>query len=196
VSTHPPVAFYAPLKSPDHSSPSGDRTMARLLLKALRAGGFAPNVASHLRTHDGKGDRGFQEQARRDAVAEADRLIAHFQSLPDGQRPVLWFTYHVYYKAPDWVGPVVADALGIPYVVAEASRAPKRADGPWALGHDGAERALDRADLIFTMTGKDRPALEVARPTHQTFRPWSICRHFWTRQSGPPPCPLARHGSR
>ena len=27
-----PVAFYAPLKPPDHPSPSGDRTMARLAL--------------------------------------------------------------------------------------------------------------------------------------------------------------------
>ena len=61
-------------------------------------------------------------------------------------RPRLWFTYHVYYKAPDWIGPRVARGLGIPYVVAEGSRAAKRAQGPWALGHAGAEAALDRAD--------------------------------------------------
>ena len=35
--THPPrIAFYAPLKPPDHSRPSGDRQMARMLLAALR----------------------------------------------------------------------------------------------------------------------------------------------------------------
>ena len=37
-----PVAFYAPLKSPNHPLPSGDRTMARLLMKALDRAGFAP----------------------------------------------------------------------------------------------------------------------------------------------------------
>ncbi|MDF2688487.1 MAG: glycosyl transferase family 1, partial [Microvirga sp.] len=37
-----PVAFYAPLKSPNHLLPSGDRTMARLLMKALDRAGYAP----------------------------------------------------------------------------------------------------------------------------------------------------------
>ena len=45
-------------------------------------------------------------------------------------RPDLWFTYHLYYKAPDLVGPLVAGALGIPYAVAEASVAHKRAGKP------------------------------------------------------------------
>jgi hypothetical protein len=30
------IAFYAPLKSPDHPVPSGDRLLARLLVDALR----------------------------------------------------------------------------------------------------------------------------------------------------------------
>ena len=42
------------------------------------------------------------------------------------RRPDLWFTYHLYYKAPDWLGPRVAEALSIPYVVAEASVAGTR----------------------------------------------------------------------
>jgi hypothetical protein len=33
------IAFYAPLKAPDHPVPSGDRTIARLLLAALKQGG-------------------------------------------------------------------------------------------------------------------------------------------------------------
>ena len=108
-------------------------------------------------------------RSRRGAIpsAESERLIAHFRGLAEDERPALWFTYHVYYKAPDWIGPRVAAALNIPYVVAEGSRAAKRADGPWSLGHKGAEEALDRADLIFTMTDRDRPALEQARPAHQ-----------------------------
>jgi glycosyltransferase involved in cell wall biosynthesis len=142
--------------------------MARLLTKALDRAGFPPQLASELRTLDKAGDRQCQEDLRRRSTAEASRLVARYQSLPEEQRPCLWFTYHVYYKAPDWIGPRVADALGIPYVVAEGSRAAKRAGGPWALGHDGAEAALDRADAIFVMTAHDREALEAARPQHQT----------------------------
>ena len=162
-----PVAFYAPLKSPNHPLPSGDRTMARLLMKALDRAGFPPHLATEIRTIDKSGDRQVQDDLKRQSLAEASRLIAHYRALPEDQRPVLWFTYHVYYKAPDWIGPRVSDALNIPYVIAEGSRAAKRAHGPWALGHEGAETALDRADAIFVMTAKDRIALERSRPPHQ-----------------------------
>ena len=46
-------------------------------------------------------------------------------------RPRAWLTYHAYHKSPDWLGPAVADALGIPYLLVEASFAPKQAGGPW-----------------------------------------------------------------
>ncbi|WP_262027484.1 glycosyltransferase family 4 protein [Microvirga sp. Mcv34] len=162
-----PVAFYAPLKSPNHPLPSGDRTMARLLMKALDRAGFSPRLASEVRTLDKVGDRQRQEDVRRQSLDEAESLVAHYRALPEADRPCLWFTYHVYYKAPDWIGPHVAGALGIPYAIAEGSRASKRAHGPWALGHEGAQAALDRADVIFGMTAHDREALEAARPSHQ-----------------------------
>jgi glycosyltransferase involved in cell wall biosynthesis len=141
--------------------------MARLLMKALERAGFPPTLASDLRSLDKAGRPALQEETRRAAIAEADRLVAHYRPLPAPDRPRLWFTYHVYYKAPDWIGPRVADALDIPYVVAEGSRAPKRASGPWALSHAGAEAALDRADAIFVMTATDREALEAAKPARQ-----------------------------
>ncbi|HEX2509123.1 MAG TPA: glycosyltransferase family 1 protein, partial [Microvirga sp.] len=141
--------------------------MARLLTKALAAGGFEPHLASEVRTFDGQGDRAAQEAVKARSEAEASSLLARYRSLPSAERPRLWFTYHVYYKAPDWIGPSVAGALGIPYVVAEGSRAGKRAGGPWALGHAGAEAALDRADLVFVVAPQDRVALERARPPRQ-----------------------------
>jgi glycosyltransferase involved in cell wall biosynthesis len=153
------------MKSPGHPAPSGDRTMARLLLKALAQAGFTPEAASALRTWDRAGDAAFQAAARRTSEVEADRLVAGWTGA--GERPRLWFTYHVYYKAPDWIGPRVADALRIPYVVAEGSRAGKRAAGPWALGHAGAEAALSRADAVLVMTEADREALERDRPEAQ-----------------------------
>ncbi|WP_244470685.1 glycosyltransferase family 4 protein [Microvirga massiliensis] len=161
----PVVAFYAPLKSPFHPSPSGDRTMALLTLKALQVAGFEPHLASECRTLDLQGDAQAQDRIRAQTAAAAERLLTHYRSLPDEKRPRLWFSYHVYYKAPDLIGPVIADAFGIPYVVAEGSRSAKRAVGSWAAFHAIAEQALDRADVIFAMTRRDREGLvAAARP--------------------------------
>ncbi len=183
-----PVAFYAPLKSPNHPLPSGDRTMARLLMKALDRAGYPPHLASEMRTLDKAGDLQQQEHIRQRSLAEAARLIEHYKALPEQSRPCLWFTYHVYYKAPDWIGPCVAEALNIPYAVAEGSRAAKRAHGPWALGNEGAESALDQADAIFVMTAHDREALEAARPPHQVlvdFPPF-LDMQDWPAPNTPP----------
>jgi glycosyltransferase involved in cell wall biosynthesis len=135
-------------------------------MRALQAAGFDPVLASTLRTFDGVGDGAHQEHLRAQSAAEADRLTAAYLDGPT-HRPRLWFTYHVYYKAPDWIGPRVAGGLGIPYVVAEGSRAGKRADGPWAVAHAGAEAALDHAEAIFVMTEVDREPLQSAKPAGQ-----------------------------
>ncbi|TDR93976.1 glycosyltransferase family 4 protein [Enterovirga rhinocerotis] len=163
-----PLAFYAPLKSPEDPVPSGDRTMARLLMRALRHAGFDPVLASDLRSLDIRGDGVLQAEIAGRADAETARLVASFRAEPAERRPRLWFTYHCYYKAPDLVGPRVAAALAIPYVVAEGSRAPKRAVGPWGHWHEAAEAALDRADHLFVMAPQDREALDRARPPRQT----------------------------
>src|SRR5205085_7329937 len=85
----------------------------------------------------------------------AERLLRRWRNEP-AQAPDLWFTYHLYYKAPDWLGPAVSAALGIPYVLAEASCAPKREGGPWQIGHRAVEQALRRADLVFGLNPADR----------------------------------------
>src|SRR5689334_9335213 len=125
------VAFYAPLKPPDHPVPSGDRRVARLLLDALRLAGHEPFLASDLRSHDGAGDPERQARLAELGRHETERLLGQWRQMP-GTAPELWFTYHLYYKAPDGLGPAVCNTLGIPYVIAEASVAPKRADGRWA----------------------------------------------------------------
>ena len=149
------IAFYAPLKPPDDPVVSGDRTMARLLLAALRRAGHKTVVVSRLRSFDGTGDR--HRQAAIAALGEraAARLIGRWRQRPE-LAPQLWFTYHLYYKAPDWLGPPVAAALGIPYIVAEASHAAKRAGGPWAMGHRAVERAVRQADAVIGLNSADR----------------------------------------
>ena len=138
------IAFYAPLKPPDHPVPSGDRRVARLFLEALRLAGHEPFVASRLRSFDRGGDP--LRQARLAALGRraAERLLRRWRRTPQAA-PQLWFTYHLYYKAPDWLGPAVSRALGIPYVVAEASHAPKAARAaPGTLGHRAVADALRR----------------------------------------------------
>jgi glycosyltransferase involved in cell wall biosynthesis len=149
------IAFYAPLKPPDHETPSGDRRIARLLLEALRLAGHAPMVASHLRSFDPVGRPFRQKKLAAHGRQTAERLITRWRARPE-TAPGLWFTYHLYYKAPDWLGPAVSAALGIPYVVAEASFAAKRAGGPWDIGHRAVEAALRKADRVIGLNSADR----------------------------------------
>jgi glycosyltransferase involved in cell wall biosynthesis len=149
------VAFYAPLKPPDHPVPSGDRRVARLLVEALRRGGHRVTLASRLRSLDSVDDSVRQQRLAVLGERLATRLIRRYRHDP-AQRPDLWLTYHLYYKAPDWIGPRVADALDIPYVVAEASLAGKRLVGLWAAGERAARAALTRADAVIGLNSADR----------------------------------------
>jgi len=155
------IAFYAPMKAPDHPMPSGDRHIARLTLAALARAGFAPDCVSRLRTLEMAGDATAQARLRAAAEAEAARLIAGLGSDP----PALWFTYHCYYKAPDLIGPPVAEALGIPYAISEASISARRHAGPWAGFAALSDAAIARAGRLFWTTARDRPALEAAGHT-------------------------------
>lgn len=150
-----PIAFYAPMKAPDHPQPSGDRAIARLSLQALRLAGFAPHVASDLRIFDKTGDRQHQAKLMTNAEHEIDRLKTSFATAP----PKLWFTYHSYHKAPDLIGPAIADAFDIGYAISEPSLSPKQRNGPWAVFATASEAALARADRLLWTTNRDRPAL-------------------------------------
>ncbi len=156
------VLFYAPLKAPDHPTPSGDRTMGRLLMRALRRAGYEVELASRLRTRVAAPGLSAQYAKRDKSFAVADRLIARARATPKAQRPRAFFTYHLYYKAVDWIGPRVAGALDIPYLVAEASHAPKRARDDWAFNHAGAEAAIKAADAIFCLNPADKECLALA----------------------------------
>jgi glycosyltransferase involved in cell wall biosynthesis len=154
------IAFYAPLKPPSHPVPSGDRRIARLLVQALEKAGHRVELASRLRSYDTTGNLARQSELALIGESHAKRLLREYASRPPADRPAAWFTYHVYYKAPDWIGPLVSKALGIPYLIAEASIAGKRARGPYALGHMGAMAAVRAADVIFSINPADREALE------------------------------------
>lgn len=153
------IAFYAPLKSPGHARPSGDRRLARNFIAALQASGFETEVASELRAWEGDGDARRQAEIEAHGKREAARIIADCRARTDADRPRAWFTYHLYHKAPDWLGPAVADALGVPYIVAEASVAAKQCGGAWARGFNESVAAVARASLIFNLNSNDLAGL-------------------------------------
>jgi glycosyltransferase involved in cell wall biosynthesis len=151
------LAFYAPLKSPDHPIPSGDRRMARALVEALCRTGQRVEIACRLRSYDREGD--LLRQQRLQALGEhcVRNLLRRYRR--GHERPQAWLTYHGYHKAPDWLGPAISAALRIPYVMIEASFAPKQAAGPWVLGHRATEQALRQADVVIGLTRLDLECL-------------------------------------
>lgn len=157
------IAFYAPLKSPKHPVPSGDRAMARAILAALEHGGFDVSLVSELRIYDKFGDVGEQARLASAAKLEVARLLAD----PAASLWRAWVTYHNYYKAPDLIGPAVCEGLGIPYFQVESTRARKRLSGPWAKFAHAAEAASDAAHTIFYVTQRDAETLRRDAPDGQ-----------------------------
>ena len=162
------IAFYAPLKAPGQGfAPSGDRRVAGLLMAALVHAGHRVELTSTFRSYDADGDAERQAALRAQGETLARSLAAQWRAAPPGERPEVWFTYHLYYKAPDWLGPTVAEALGIPYVIAEASYAPKREGGPWALGHEASAAAIRKAALLVAPTRDDIAGLRALVPAER-----------------------------
>ncbi|MFT5784871.1 MAG: glycosyltransferase involved in cell wall biosynthesis [Ascidiaceihabitans sp.] len=138
--------------------------MARALMSALKSGGHDVTLASELRIYDPDGLPETQTELRGAASREIDR-IANIGHLEKWQ---IWMTYHNYYKAPDLIGPTVARTLNIPYILAEATRAKKRLNGPWAGFAKDAEAACDAAAAILYLTARDAEALHHDAPDGQS----------------------------
>ncbi|TIW23326.1 MAG: glycosyltransferase family 4 protein [Mesorhizobium sp.] len=155
------IAFYAPLKSPNHPVASGDRQMARTLIKALEHAGHSVELASELRFYLRQ-----PEPKSFDALKlEAREEIARLTTLWDRNgKPDLWFCYHPYYKAPDLIGPELASAFAVPYVTAEASYSRRRNAGLWADTQALVARAVEQAALNICFTQRDFQGLADAIP--------------------------------
>lgn len=152
------IGFYAPLKPPDHPAPSGDRRVARLFMAALRGMGHDIDLLSNLRSFNRDGDAVHEAATAEAAAAAVDSLSRSW--LQDASRkPDLLFTYHVYHKAADYIGPALKQRFGLPYVIAEASDSPRRREGAWAKGYVQAAQALSAADAVLAITRYDLPPL-------------------------------------
>ncbi len=151
------IGFYAPLKSPNHSVPSGDRKMARLLIEAFEPMGHDVELISEFRSYDGSGKADLQRQLRRTAEQEVSVLQQKYSQ----ERSLdCIFVYHIYHKAPDWIGITLAQSLDIPYIVAEASYAPKQADGEWKMGHAQSAYCIRNAAAVLSFNPADMPCVD------------------------------------
>ena len=159
------IAFYAPLKPYDDPTPSGDREIARNLYSALVELNHEVFVASRLRSWRQNPDSIEFDRIKDKANLEVERLLTEFdeeKSIPD-----IWFTYHNYYKAPDFLGPIISDTLGIPYIIVEASRAAKRQYDEWSAGLEISDQALNRADLVISLKKVDELGISELVPKNK-----------------------------
>ena len=157
------LAFYTPVKHPYEPEPSGDRELGRLLMTALRGLGFAPHLASRLLTYRRAFDPADAGRVERAAALTAARLIARYRRARPAQRPRAWITYQSYYRAPDLIGPTVATALAIPYVLVDTYLSAKSRRTPFRPWVSAARLAVRRADLVFLMSPRDRPRVAAHR---------------------------------
>lgn len=179
------IAFYAPLKSPDHPVPSGDRLMARQLLHALEEGGNEVMLASSLRTFHTTPETvlpGLEETAQ----AERERVSRLWEQ---NGPPDLWFCYHPYYKAPDLIGPDLCRRFGLPYVTAEASYSHRRNLGCWTRHQDLLKEMVGLAGVNLCFTERDRLGLVQAVPGARLARiaPFIDASSFLERPPAPRP---------
>ncbi len=153
------IAFYAPIKPPDHPIASGDRLIAQNTIKALQLVGFEVELASRFIAYSKREAADILEQRKADALVEAEAVLVRM----DAVRPDLWLTYHPYCKAPDWIGPRVSASLGIPYVTLEAARTGQgfEAGGDrWASWRIEAQTGIKAADAHLVFKPTDRSYLE------------------------------------
>lgn len=161
------IAFYAPLKAPDHPVPSGDRQMARMLIACLERAGHRVEVISSLRTYLPVSDDAPRWAAlQAEAAAERDRIATGWQ----GGRPDLIFSYHNYYKSPDLIGHPLAREFAIPYVTCEASYSNRRNTGIWTEAQETARQGVRDAALNLSFTARDEAGLLGAVPQARVAR--------------------------
>lgn len=153
------IAFFAPIKPPDHHIPSGDRLIAQNLLKALDSAGFETDLASRYICYSKRSNPEILVERKEGALTEADAIIARYLSLEIDVRPQIWITYHPYCKAPDWIGPLVSKELDIPYITIEAAKTGQGKNNEWQPWRKEAQEGIRKADAHLCFKPTDRAYL-------------------------------------
>lgn len=151
------IAFHTPLNRYGDGAISGDRRMAWQLVTLLERLGHHVEIVPSERSFMREPDKAQLAANQANAREVVEQLARAWQA--PAARPDLFFTYHCHYRAPDLIGPALAQRFDLPYVLTEDSDAPKRLEGPWAPAAALARAAILRADLHFCMTPRDREGL-------------------------------------
>jgi glycosyltransferase involved in cell wall biosynthesis len=155
------IAFYAPIKPPDHPIPSGDRLIAQNLLKAFRICGADVKLASSYIAYSKRHAVEILQERKQGAIVEAERLLAEYNKMNPKDLPQAWVTYHPYCKAPDWIGPIVTAALEIPYITIEAARTGQGgSEDLWAPWRAQAQEGIKKADMHLVFKPTDHAYLQ------------------------------------
>ncbi len=137
------IVFYTPFKPLSHPDPSGDAVTAAGIRDFLAERGHRLLPVSDLRCRW----IFWKPWLWPRAAAERRRAIRRLR----GATADLWFSYHSYYKAPDILGPHVAGALGLPYVLFQGIYSTRRRRSLRTLpGYLLNRRALRAARQVFT----------------------------------------------
>lgn len=137
------IVFYTPFKPLSHPDPSGDAVTAAGIRDFLAARGHRLLPVSDLRCRW----IFWKPWLWPRAAAERRRAIRRLR----GASADLWFSYHSYYKAPDILGPHVAGAHGLPYVLFQGIYSTRRRRSLRTLpGYLLNRRALRAARQVFT----------------------------------------------
>jgi glycosyltransferase involved in cell wall biosynthesis len=158
------VALYCPIKPPHHPIPTGDRTIARNLMAAMEQAGHEVVLASDFIAYMKRPDVALLNLRKAAALAEASVTIARLADAP----PDVWLTYHPYDKAPDWIGPIVTQHFGIPYITAEATRTGQVGFEAHRLE---AQAGIRAANLHMVLKDSDRSYLTDLLGSDESLRP-------------------------
>jgi glycosyltransferase involved in cell wall biosynthesis len=123
-------------------------------------------IASRFISYQKRPDRDVFLARRKAGASEAARLARHW--LGSREKPDLWFTYHPYCKAPDWIGPAVAAALSIPYATAEACRTRQGNDADWEEARAAVQAAVRMAAVNLCLKPSDEAYLRSVLPARRS----------------------------
>ena len=165
------IALYTPSDDPDPITGWGGQYLVRLLSRALDVAGHQAFAPSEFRSDLGYEEGRRQGTLERRAVKRATRLVATYRDLPTTARPEAWLTCNLGHTAPDLIGPVVAETLDIPYLLAGASYARAEASGAQARWLTYVARAIARAQAVLSFTDGDEESIRpLVASTAQLYR--------------------------
>jgi len=160
-----PIALYAPAELPDPSAPWGGPRLMHMLARALDIAGYHTIAPTEFRSDGGLEDSRQPAALERKAARQARKLVTAYRDLPAVARPEAWLTCDLRHTAPDLIGPAVAEALGIPYLLVGASYARAEASGAHARWLSYTARAIARARAVLSLTAEDEESIRPLVPS-------------------------------